>query len=348
MTYIIDYQKLEVFWQWLVKDYPKSAYTEIRLMSIKDDVVYSKAIAFANQHPDILIRKSSQFFIKGFEQLKQILKYDNQFFAHNSKICYSLNPRFVINNDIAGGYTHIKFQNKIFFDIERKDHNPLSDYERIMIKEYVLYIAKYLERQNLTSPTIVQSGGGMHLLYRIESKLIDAGRKESYKQFILQIAEKFDNKIFHIDAVYDLTRTVGLVETLNPKNGFKVNAIQIGDDNEFFIRKIKLPKLKKIETNVEGTVRGSLVWRLISTNNLPTGDLNNVIVFYLKMLIRDLGEDYREYEAEVNVGYSAKWNLSPSTGINGKIRDFGLLVNWCKLHYNWCVSNGIDYKEYKY
>jgi hypothetical protein len=66
------------------------------------------------------------------------------------------------------------------------------------------------------------------------------------------------------------------------------------------------------------------------------------------MLIRDLGEDYREFEVEVNAGYTSKWNLSPTTGISGKVRDYGLLVNWCKAHKEWCEEKNIDYKQYKY
>jgi hypothetical protein len=346
---MINKESLLNFWLWLTEGYPKDAFTEIRLMSIKCNDVYECVKDFAFKHPEITMRKNCQFFIQTFGDLYKVLVFRDSFLVKNSKVCYSLNPRFMVNNDISGEYNNLRFQDKVFFDIEKVNHEPLTDVERAMLLNYVNYINNYLKRYKLLSPTIVSSGGGMHLLYKTRAMLINDGRKGGYKNFINEIKNKMDNNMFHIDgAAIDLTRTVALVETINPKSNYRVHALQIGQKNDFFIRSVNVKKIKVVENkNVKGDIRKSLAW-VILTNSPPEGDLNNLLLFYLKMLIRDFNVDYRIYEREINQGYSTKWSLNPRSGIQGKIRNLGTVVNWVKRHKEWCEQKNIKYQDYTY
>lgn len=348
-NYEVDLMELELFWNWLVKDYPKQAFTEIRLMSIKNDKVYNQVKLFSEQVHDCNMRKNSQFFIQSFEQLKEIVLFNDCFFMKNSKVCYSLNPRFFVGDDISGGYDNLLFQNKIYLDIEKSNHEPLKDDERKLILGYCKDIYIYLNRYELFSPTVISSGNGMHIIYRVLPSKINEGLKETYKDFINHLKDKFDGLLFHIDSVVDMTRTTALPETLNPKNGFKVHTIVIGKDN-FFKFRAKAIKKNKVVVNSEdvGDVKNSLVYKLLTTPGLPEGDRNGVLVYYLKMLIRDFGVDYREYEREIRTIQREQWKMNPLQGINGKIRNFGLVVNWCKRNKEWCEENNINIKDYKY
>ncbi len=347
-TYKPNYYELNLFWDWLVKGYPKDAYTEIRLMSIKDDDVYDEVKRFSINNPNIIMKKNSQFFIKNFTELQTILKYNNYYFIYNSKVCYSLNPRFLVDDNIGGSYEFLKIQNKIYLDIEKKDHSPLYNNQDLLIKKYADNIIQYLFRYNLEYPTIIKSGNGIHIIYRTEIKKIDEGRREGYKKLINEIIEKTNSELFHVDSVVDLTRTTALPETLNPKNGYKVRWIELGElTNDFYVKKTQLRKKKTQTILTKNNVRGSLAWKIL-TNNPPIGNLNNTLLFYIKMLIRDNEENYREYEPEINRGYSSKWSLNPNTGVKGKICEFGIVVNWCKTNEEWCKENNISFKDYKY
>ena len=73
MVYRIDFEQVEKFWNWLRSGYPKDAYTEIKLMSIQNPLVYEHVVDFSKQNPDIIVRKNCQFFIKDFRHLFLIL-----------------------------------------------------------------------------------------------------------------------------------------------------------------------------------------------------------------------------------------------------------------------------------
>lgn len=355
MTLEINNLKLEQFFNWLIENYPKDAYTEIRLMNVSDDRVYAVVDKFKIEYPEIIIRNNSQFFIQTFDELKKIVEYRNNIFIRYSKMCYSINPRFFINGNISGSYDNLKTQNKIFFDIERIDHGQLSDIERERIEyKYVKDIILFLRRYQLLYPTIIRSGGGLHLIYKIRPKPITEGRKESYKEFISELQSKLANPIYHIDYVVDATRTTALPESINPKSGFKVHWVELGGQNDFFIPSKRMRKLKtkiteeKITDNNKMEVRKSLVWKLLTTPNLPEGEQNNVLLYYIKMLIRDTDDDFRIYQMELNSMYRGKWKFNPKTGIKGKIRNYGLLINFCKKYSEFCKENNIKWQDYKY
>jgi hypothetical protein len=350
IAYHPSYLELSNFWIWLTSKYPKDAYTEIRLMGIKNESLYKEVQQFAKENPDIIMKKNSQFFIQSVEQLFKIIEYNKHIFVYNSKVCYSLNPRFMVNNDIAGDYEHMKMQDKIYLDIEKTNHEPLSFSEKEQIADYTKSIIAYLDRYNLYHPTIISSGNGIHVIYKIRQMDIDEGRKEGYKEFIKELQEKMNTDKFHIDAVVDFSRTTALPETLNPKNGYKVNVIQLGQLNDYYIHKkiIRKKKIAVIDKPLgDIDIRESLAWKILMIG-APAGDRNNLLVFYIKLLIRDADEDYREYERELNQKYHEGWHLNTSMGIQGKKREFGLLVNYCKKNSDFCKNNNINYKEYKY
>jgi hypothetical protein len=324
-------------------------------MLVKDERIYSVVDKFHDENPNIIMRKNTQFFIKNFNDLKTILEYRNNIFIRYTKLCYSVNPRYFVNGDIAGEYKNLKQQHMIFLDIERCDHEKLSDDDRKLIENiYTKNVTDYLKRFGLNSYTLIRSGGGIHILYLIRPMEIIDGRREAYREFISELQEKTNSETFHCDRIIDSTRVIALPGSINHKTGFIVEWVKLGEENDFFIKAKRIRKLKpkpmvENKDNAEMDVRESLAWKLFMTPGLPAGSRNNLLIFYLKLLIRELDEDYRPYERELNSMYRGEqWRMNTKSGISGKTRQFGLLVNFCRENEEFCRTNKINYMEYKY
>ena len=271
-----------------------SEFVEIRLSSINNKEVYRVVDEFKKENPQIICKKNTQFFVKNIEEIKKIITFKEGYFNINSKICYGLNKRVRDKNEeLAGGYKNIKKVDTVFFDIEAKTHGEVKGVMRKLLQRYVDSVAEHLTQYNLIHPTLIDSGTGYHLIYKINDKVINKNTKERYKSFINNVLKTMDNEYFTIDVVYDLTRVFGLPGTLNPKRQKIVKVLKIDTEiNEDFNlnRYGKLKKRVKNNNvvNVSGDIEDSLEWKIL-INDPPHGERNNTLIFALKLLFKAKG-----------------------------------------------------------
>jgi len=333
-----------------------SEFVEIRLSSINNKEVYRVVDEFKKENPQIICKKNTQFFVKNIEEIKKIITFKEGYFNINSKICYGLNKRVRDENgELAGGYKNIKKVDTVFFDIEAKTHGEVKGVMRKLLQRYVDSVAEHLTQYNLIHPTLIDSGTGYHLIYKINDKVINKNTKERYKSFINNVLKTMDNEYFTIDVVYDLTRVFGLPGTLNPKRQKIVKVLKIDTEiNEDFNlnRYGKLKKRVKNNNvvNVSGDIEDSLEWKIL-INDPPHGERNNTLIFALKLLFKAKGiVDVTEYENILEeILNDGRIILDPEVGTDGKQYNKGITINWCKRHKEWCIEKGIEInKEVEY
>lgn len=349
MTYEINFEQVERFWNWLRCDYPKDAYTEIKLMDIKNTAIYNHVQVFAKKNPNIIIRKNCQFFIKDFGEIYLIMSYENNLFCKHSKMCYSIEPKFMVNGDIAGSYEYLKISDMIFLDIEKYGHEELTQTDIPYISGYINAVIERLKQYGLIKPLVIASGGGYHVLYKIRKKKFTEKRKLGYKQFITEL-EELNTEIFKIDHCVDLTRCIAIPESINTKRLKKVIIVsEIPEEpiNDFYIKmgkKVKHKAPKSITTTLPNNIRDSVEWKIIIHPDVPKGSVHTILLFALKLLIREMKiplEVVEELEDELNAVRDTEHKLNLEIGIEGKQYNEGIIINWMSKNYEWCQANDI-------
>jgi hypothetical protein len=175
-----------------------------------------------------------------------------------------------------------------------------------------------------------------------------------YKEFVTLVSEQFSTDEFIVDGVYDFTRVFGLPETYNVKRQEKVRVTKYNDkislSKEFVLRRSSPKKVVAQKVFVQKTdfrLEDSLEWKIFTHPDLPVGDIHKIVLFSVKLLIRELGiENWRELESKANAVRGSNHSLDPNTGIQGKDYTPGVIINWCKAHDEWCTKHGIKYKNY--
>ena len=353
----INWNELKSFWGWLTQNYKKDNLVEIILMSIKDNNVYNEVRKFSKENPHIISKKNCQFFINNFEDLKNILSYKEGYFIKNSKICYSLVPRFPEGNEVSGGYKYVKTMDLLFLDVEKVDHGPLTDKEEKELIHYCNNITNYLKTYyNLKNPILVHSGNGVHVLYKIKGRDFNEKRKEGYKKFIKEIVEMFKTPYYIIDDLSNISRCVGLCQSRNPK-GEKIVHILNPENldkqpDDFYIKIDRKKKKTPSKTNYDNLpeIRKSYEYFILTHPDAPKGDLNVIILFAFKLLLIAKGytnadeEILRELEEEIDDVRGAPYvSLNLSSGVEGKSYSPGIVFNWIKKHKDWWAKYGNKY-----
>ena len=278
------------------------------------------------------------FFVKSWEEFEEIVLFRDSYFVYNSKMCYGLQLRFKDKDGfIDGSYSSVNEVRLIGFDVESKDKGKPVGFKKELFDKYVFGVVSVLEKYGLFNPSIISSGAGKHLLYFIETQRITDGRKEWYKSFIDELNVVCSNDYFVLDPLKDFTRIWGCVYNPKRKEPIIVESISDHVSKSF---KIKSKRQPKIVTDVRdvlsvGSVKDSLEFNiLLKGESVPKGERNSVLVFFLKMLIRDTGEDYRLFE-KVLKNHFGDINLNPSQGIKGKSYNKGGVLNWCRENMGW-------------
>lgn len=280
---------------------PVEGFVEIRLTPTKLPTEFNKKFFYLNlnnltkQLPTTPNNKKVCFFTKHLEEVKTILTFNDGWFGKNTKICYGVNERYINNNKIDGSYESLKYYRFIVFDVDKTLHTNLENGESERLDNFINVLIKYLERYNLHHPTIIDSGAGRHILYKIKRVKITEGRREWYKEWGKEINKKFSNDIYCVDNIYDATRVLGLVGSLNVKRGRLIKIINLNFyENEFKFKskKIKMIKEIKIEGSRDERIKKVLNERfvqLLLTKQLPEGGRNNILIFSLKCLLKNMG-----------------------------------------------------------
>jgi len=355
------YAELEEFFNYLTKDYTMNEYVEIRLV-VHDVRMYNVVKNWLNLPKvknRIYSKNSCQLFFKKnqFDLLRKLLVYRSNAISRMSKVCYTLNPRVMVDGKIEiSGYNNMKTVHFIFFDIELETHTAPSITEKKLLLDFVHDVSNTLKAFGLDRGTLVDSGNGYHLLYKLKPTLITDGKKEYYKQFIETTCEYFKEKyngVFKIDKLKDFTRIFALPETLNPRTNTRVMVIEKNYDIN---TKYRLKSLKKSNINTEAFVAGdykdkhvenSLVWNIL-LKGAPQGERHSHLIFALKLFLKAIGNtNFRTYEAIINKIYGGNCNLDFKDCAD-KNYSKGIVINWCKRNEEWCKKNMPDWADNKY
>lgn len=279
----------------------KGYFLEIRIMNTTnyDKRIFWNKIGQLRQSSN-LIGQTSQFFIDTYEQLLKIIQFDDYFFSKNTKICYGVSERRYRDGEIFGSYEHIDYVRFAYFDIETK--NGIKNDE--MLEYFTQQIQRYLMRYNLFHPTKVDSGIGTHLIYKIPPQKITDPKKAWYKEFIEELCKEMTNPFYKLDPIKDFTRVLGLPETMNVKRSSKVETIDLSTENNYFL--IKSKRLSSIKTispaniylNTTKDSELQKIMKLLSTEMPEDAEVNNIVWFYFKVLLRDIGIDFNKIPKE--------------------------------------------------
>lgn len=343
---MINKDELFKFWE-VIKPVKRTDYLEIRLAANqfpnKSDY-YNKLKVFKSIHPDIIVKKGIQFFIKTFEELLCIVEFDNGSFSKYMKICYGLNLRNAKSPELLdGSYNCVKQGRFLFLDIESSSHGDITQENQAILDYYVKTITNFLYKYNLKNPIVIHSGAGRHVLYKISYFTISPAKKRGYKCFIKFLQERFKDSRFIIDDIWDFTRVFGLPETFNLKRNAKVKILSMPENvkNEFKIKIKKEKKLKKVDIDTDlPELNESLEWQLMIHPDLPVGDIHSTLLFALKLFMKKKGIlDYKNLEYEMNSVRGSKHNLNPLVGTQEKEYSKGIVINWAKKHYDWIAKH---------
>lgn len=284
--------KLVDFWE-NIKPLNKNGYIEIRLTptnfrSDKEKGEFFNKLNLIKKQLNILNNKVS-FFINNYEELDKIITWEGSYFLNHGKICYGVNERFN-NNGIDGSYNSLKYYRYVYFDIDAD--GELEGVRKELFNKYCEQVILYLLRYNLNYPTIIHSGGGRHLLYKIPQQLITLNKRAWMKQIMKDMERDLKNTEFKFDALHDATRVLSLPTALNVKREKWVK-IEVIDNkiNDFKIKFIKPEKIKEVSFNlpldkrIKMVVNSPLTQQLIK-NKLPEGGRNNILIFQLKIMLK--------------------------------------------------------------
>ena len=339
----------------LLKPEKKNEYLEIRITNrynVSDRAYYDVVNDFKYKNPEIIVRNGCQFFIQKKEHMQLIIEWNEGFFRDNCKICYGITLRECKDlMKINGSYDCIKNIRFVFFDIELKSHSMPTQAQSEMLDEYVLFVAKDLEDRGLKQPTIIHSGAGRHLLYKIAPTKITDAKIRGYKTFIEGVKEKLDNDLFEIDDVKDLTRVFGLPGSKNVKREKDVYPIRIAVElNDFKIPSERKKKFLFVDDSKAyrfPEIRQSLEWKIITHPKVPVGDVHSTLLFSLKLLLKARGvTEYLSLERELNSVRGTKHKLDPYKGTENKSWSPGIIINWAKRNKQWCENYNIQWADY--
>ena len=331
---------------------PDKGYVEIRLVPLKKqppkDIWNNLKQLHKTLDKQVLINKQVCFFIKDVKDIEKILLFKNGYFNHNTKICYGINERFKDkNNNIGGKYTNLKNFKFLFFDIDKTQHNNIKSWERkFMIRFVKDFIIDMKNKYNLQQPIIVSSGGGYHILYRIEEVKITEGRKRWLKEWMKNIQKEYTNQMFELDAVYDATRIFSLPGSRNNKRNENVELVQSSTHiNKFKIHSKQLPKIKPMELYkgsrkdaILRVLNEPLTKLLLNVKLPPEANTNNILIFQLKILLKIL--NFQQNDIFItklfNKIQQKQQETYPANLPNGNINFNKNVIN------NYCISNKLE------
>jgi len=347
-------EKLREFWE-IIKPVKKNDYVEIRCAGNKFEhksIYYNKLRMFQEQYPEIIVKKGVQFFIKNFEELLKIVKFDDEAFSKNMKLCYGLCLRNAKTAELLdGSYKCVKQGRFVFLDIESVSHDDITGANQAILDEYVKLVTNYLKKFGLVNPIIIHSGAGRHTLYKISYFKITEARKRGYKHFIKQLQERFKDDRFIIDNVYDFTRIFGLPQTYNPSRNRIIEVINLPENikNTFVVPSKRAPKFKKVDIDTAlPALADSLEWKLMIHPDLPLGEIHTTLLFALKLFMKQKNIlDYQDLQNKMNSVRGSNHLLNPLIGTEGKDYSPGIVINYCKKNYDWLQTQPDLLETYK-
>ena len=335
------------FLQYVTQDWKENELLEIRCTPVKQYSTYSILETFAKRYGVYKNEKASLFFSKSQTHLvEELLSFADSHLRNHEKVCYSLNPRVQKNGEIlTSGLEYMENVYVLAFDVEEKDKSgPSETYEKALHK-YTYNLKEMLSKSfSLTSATVVFSGRGYHLLYKIKRTRITEQRKEWWKTFVKNLKLRTETDLFSIDeAVKDFSRVLGLPSTTNLKWNTNVELRELGQTNESFKIKSEKKFVFKSQTfpkKYEGKFEESLEWRVL-TNYPPLGEIYTKVLYATRILARDCGIELKAYNTILYYIYTGVWSTVPKLIYPKEDHTYtkGIILNWCRAHVDWIKEN---------
>jgi hypothetical protein len=331
--------ELKDFWD-LIKPNDKDGFVEIRLTPTvnKSQEFWNNCKELKSLLPNTPVNKMVCFFVKTFEELEIVINFKDGWFNYNSKVCYGVQLRYMKKDgSIDGSYESVRNYRFVFFDI---DTGVIEGFTKELFDDFLNYVISYLEREGLYEPIIVNSGGGHHLIFRVNETKVTMGRRLWLKEFMNNLCKKiFVHKLFKVDSLTDAPRVAGLVGSFNVKRGKQIKLVKKSDyvNAHFKIKSFRQKKLPEVKISKEDlpNVVNSLEFNILCKGqNVPQGKRNSVLVFFLKMLIRDNNLDYKLFEQKLKRVFP-DIDLNIFKGIDNKQYNKGGVINWCKENMTW-------------
>ena len=298
----------------VIKPTKRTEYVEVRVIPVSyhettDENYYQ---AFSRRESKLLqynitIRSANQFFVKTYEQYYNLINVMSSVWQKTCKVCYGINCRSVSKQgvgkqsefELSGKKENVKTLRFVYFDIDN-----IKNIDKSLLKMFVENkLIPYLRKYRLTNPSLIDSGGGYHLLYRIKPTSATEGKLRWLKKFVKLVSDEMSNNIVKIDTIADSTRIFGLPGTVNIKRNCLVKVMYINNvvNGEFkfhsirnnIINHVKIFSYDKNENNI----LSNDITKLLLSTRLPSGNRNNTIIFQLKLLLKS--EGFTEHDAFV-------------------------------------------------
>ena len=354
---MIDYILLEKFWNYLYNNTQKDsqeAYIEIRLLSPSSNVYNT-----VKNIKHLPTKNNCQIFIKNFAELKYLFILNDGVLYKESKMCYALQPKYMLNGEINGSYDCITNVHKIYFDIEKSDHSQMTESEKQLCLHKYIYntVIPYLEQFGLIEYVIIDSGNGYHLIYNIMPQRITDARRRYYKEFIEKVHKVLSNEMFKIDPLKDFTRVTAMPESLHPRLKCKVRILEMKDG----INSIKLGSKRERKNIFDSTekeidfknkrIKDCLSFQ-VAIRDPPSGferNRHDNITFSLRLALKAMEyNEYEKVEKYIEQKTGNKLILTPTNGTNGKYYNKGIMINYLRENINWAKEHFPDWEDEKY
>jgi hypothetical protein len=242
---------------------------------------------------NITIRSANQFFVKTYEQYYNLINIMSSVWLRTCKVCYGINCRSVSKHgELSGKKENVKTLRFVYFDIDNIRLVNKSILKMFVENKLIPYLRKY----RLTNPSLIDSGGGFHLLYRVKPTLATEGKLRWLKKFVKLVSEEMSNNVVKIDTIADSTRIFGLPGSVNLKRNCLVKTEYIdntiNDEFKFHsIRSNNITNRVKIFSHDknENKILSNDITKLLLSTRLPSGNRNRTIIFQLKLLLKSEG-----------------------------------------------------------
>lgn len=343
MIDVYNLDDVKKFWEVIQPD--DNGFVEIRLTPIinTSNVFWNHCKTLSKLLPTTPVNKMVCFFIKTYDELEQIITYNNGYFNINSKICYALNLRYITKDGVLNGtYDCVKNIRFIAFDIDNKEKITLiQGTTQEIFDDYVLKVVKFMERYGLYNPILINSGGGKHCIFIINKVKVTSGRRLWYKEFIEEIKLFCSNNEFVVDPLIDFTRIFSLPGSFHPKREVLVSIDRFSKhiNNDFVMKSKKVPKINEekilvYKKSALPNIKDSLEFQIL-LHIPPKGERHQIVLFSLRLLLKEKGCDYLPYEAVLRKIYGGGLCLNPKVGTQNKTYSKGIIINYAKRNWEW-------------
>jgi len=353
-----------VFLEHHTKNWTKNELVEIRLTPVRNKETYTIINQFFKTYNIYCNSKKSLFFKRDELQYIPFLLKELEEKKCVEKICYSIHSRVYDKNTTTietSGLKNIPFLDTIMLDIECVKKPENEEELKEQKKSLFIFVEHLLKLINidfaLRNPTIIDSGRGIHLLFKIPRLKYTDSRKEAYRATLERIQQTYSNEYIVLDgAVKDASRVFGLPGSINPRWNRRVELLELGKYPEYNKYKLHTPKKNvprrsdigqyKFKTQ-KGSVYDTLSW-VIFENFPPEGETNNTVVFSILLWVKDFGvETTEELERAAYRVWGEKWVMRVESLNNQMYWHPKLIYNFCKRHRDWVKQKKEVYTKFK-